>query len=69
MSNARHSGPSSPSRLSTARATVRVRSSSVLADLTFLVMSINAWNRVNVAFRTVPGSADEKFGLDDAKLT
>jgi len=39
-----------------------------LADLTFTVMSINAWNRANVAFRTVPGSADAAFGLDKANL-
>src|SRR3546814_19030042 len=26
-----------------------------LSDLTFLVMSINAWNRVNVAFQITPG--------------
>jgi len=40
-----------------------------LADLTFLVMGINAWNRVNVAFQTPPGSADKAFGLDQAALT
>jgi AhpD family alkylhydroperoxidase len=40
-----------------------------LSDLTFLVMGINAWNRVNVAFQTVPGSADKAFGLDKANLT
>jgi AhpD family alkylhydroperoxidase len=39
-----------------------------LSDLTFLVMSINAWNRVNVAFRTVPGLSDKAFGLDKANL-
>lgn len=39
-----------------------------LSDLSFIVMSINAWNRVNVAFRTVPGSADAAFGLDKAGL-
>ncbi len=39
-----------------------------LSDLTFLVGSINAWNRLNVAFRTVPGSADKTFGLDKAGL-
>lgn len=31
-------------------------------------MVINAWNRVNVAFRTVPGSSDKAFGLDKARL-
>ena len=39
-----------------------------LSDLTFNVMSIDAWNRVNVAFRTVPGSSDKVFGLDKAQL-
>ncbi|MGB3289765.1 MAG: carboxymuconolactone decarboxylase family protein [Burkholderiaceae bacterium] len=39
-----------------------------LSDLTFEVMSINAWNRVNVAFRTEPGSADKAYGLDKANL-
>jgi AhpD family alkylhydroperoxidase len=40
-----------------------------LSDLTFDVMAINAWNRVNVAFRTVPGSADKAYGLDKANLS
>jgi AhpD family alkylhydroperoxidase len=40
-----------------------------LTDLTFLVMGINAWNRVNVAFQTPPGSADKAYGLDKANLT
>ena len=39
-----------------------------LSDLTFEVMAINAWNRANVAFRTVPGSSDKAFGLDKANL-
>jgi AhpD family alkylhydroperoxidase len=39
-----------------------------LSDLTFDVMAINAWNRANVAFKTVPGSADKAFGLDKANL-
>ncbi|MGF6651311.1 AhpD family alkylhydroperoxidase [Paraburkholderia youngii] len=39
-----------------------------LSDLTFDIMAINAWNRVNVAFRTVPGSADKAYGLDKANL-
>ena len=39
-----------------------------ISDLTFLVVSINGWNRLNVAFRTVPGSADKAFGLDKANL-
>ena len=40
-----------------------------LSDLTFSVMAINAWNRVNVAFQTVPGSSDKAFGLDKANLS
>lgn len=39
-----------------------------LADLTFAIMAINAWNRANIAFRVVPGSLDKEFGLDKAKL-
>src|SRR3954462_12339375 len=39
-----------------------------LSTLTFRVMGINAWNRVNVAFRTTPGTADKAFGLDKAGL-
>jgi AhpD family alkylhydroperoxidase len=39
-----------------------------LSDLTFIVMSINAWNRANVAFRTVPGAFDAAYGLDKANL-
>lgn len=39
-----------------------------LSTLTFRVMGINAWNRVNVAFRTTPGIRDQAFGLDKAGL-
>ncbi|HAX19005.1 MAG TPA: alkylhydroperoxidase [Hydrogenophaga sp.] len=39
-----------------------------LSDLTFIVMSINAWNRAGVAFKTVPGAYDAAFGLDKANL-
>ncbi len=39
-----------------------------LSDLTFLVGAINSWNRLNVAFRMVPGSSDKAFGLDKANL-
>lgn len=39
-----------------------------VSDLTFSIMVINAWNRVNVAFKTVPGSADKAYGLDKAGL-
>lgn len=40
-----------------------------LADLTFLIVSINGWNRLGVAFRNDPGSADKAFGLDKAGLS
>jgi hypothetical protein len=40
-----------------------------ISDLAFAVMTINAWNRLNVAFRTVPGSSDAAFGLDKAELS
>ncbi len=40
-----------------------------ISDLSFVVMAINAWNRVNVGFRTVPGAYDKAFGLDKAKLS
>ncbi len=39
-----------------------------LSDLTFAVMSINGWNRINVGFQTVPGSSDAAFRLDKANL-
>lgn len=40
-----------------------------ITDLTYDVMAINAWNRINVAFRTVPGTADKAYGLDKANLS
>lgn len=39
-----------------------------LSDLSFLVMAINGWNRINVGFRGVPGAHDKAFGLDKAGL-
>ncbi|WP_395399401.1 carboxymuconolactone decarboxylase family protein [Pseudoduganella sp. UC29_106] len=39
-----------------------------LSDLSFVVMSINAWNRINIGFTMVPGSHDKAFGLDKAGL-
>ncbi|MGE4404238.1 carboxymuconolactone decarboxylase family protein [Pseudomonas sp.] len=39
-----------------------------LSDLTFQVMSINAWNRVNVGFRVAPGTYDKAFGVDKSGL-
>lgn len=40
-----------------------------LSDLTFLVMSINAWNRVNIAFQVVPGTYDKAYGVDKSGLS
>lgn len=39
-----------------------------LTDLTYAVMTINAWNRINVAFTSVPGTADKAYGLDKSGL-
>ena len=39
-----------------------------ISDLTFSIMVINAWNRASIAFKAVPGSADNLYGLDKAGL-
>jgi AhpD family alkylhydroperoxidase len=39
-----------------------------LSDLTYVIGSINFWNRIGVAFRPVPGSKDSILGLDKAGL-
>jgi len=39
-----------------------------LSQLTFRVAAINGWNRMNVAFRTMPGSKDKLLGLEKAGL-
>lgn len=39
-----------------------------LSTLTYRVTAINAWNRLNVAFRTAPGVFDKAFGLEKAGL-
>ena len=39
-----------------------------ISDLSFVVMVVNSWNRLNIGFKTAPGSADAKFGLDKAGL-
>jgi AhpD family alkylhydroperoxidase len=39
-----------------------------ISDLTFKIVAINGWNRLNVAFQTVPGAMDKLFGLDKANL-
>ena len=40
-----------------------------IADLTFAIGTINFWNRLNVSFKTIPGSADEMLGLSKAGLS
>ena len=44
-------------------------SEKALADLSFLIMAINGWNRASIAFRSVPGSMDKVYGLDKAGLS
>jgi AhpD family alkylhydroperoxidase len=39
-----------------------------ITDLTFAVMAINAWNRINIAFRPIPGAFDKQWGLEKANL-
>ena len=40
-----------------------------ISELTFAIGVINMWNRLNISFRTVPGSADEQLGLTAAGLS
>jgi AhpD family alkylhydroperoxidase len=40
-----------------------------LSTLIFRIMAINAWNRSNVAVRSVPGARDKMLGLDRAGLS
>ena len=40
-----------------------------ISELTFAIGLINIWNRLNISFRTVPGSADEMLGLTKAGLS
>ncbi|HEY2974668.1 MAG TPA: carboxymuconolactone decarboxylase family protein [Pyrinomonadaceae bacterium] len=40
-----------------------------ISELTFAIAVINAWNRLNISFRTVPGSFDEQLGLTKAGLS
>jgi AhpD family alkylhydroperoxidase len=39
-----------------------------LVQLTFMIMVINGWNRINVGFRGAPGVLDKAYGLDKAGL-
>ena len=40
-----------------------------ISELTFAVGVINLWNRLNISFRTTPGSYDEMLGLTKAGLS
>jgi alkylhydroperoxidase family enzyme len=40
-----------------------------ISELTFAIGVINMWNRLNIAFKAVPASKDEQFGLTKAGLT
>ncbi|KSV69105.1 hypothetical protein D9M68_678080 [compost metagenome] len=39
-----------------------------ISDLTFRIIAVYAWNRMSIAARAVPGSADKAYGLDKAGL-
>jgi alkylhydroperoxidase family enzyme len=39
-----------------------------ISDLSFVVMVVNSWSRLNIGFKTRPGSADAKFGPDKDAL-
>ncbi|SCC20261.1 carboxymuconolactone decarboxylase family protein [Kosakonia oryziphila] len=39
-----------------------------LSELTFAIAIINAWNRLMIASRTLPGALDKAYGLDRAHL-
>ena len=36
-----------------------------IVDLTFVISTINAWNRLGVAFRNRPGAMDKMLGLEN----
>ena len=40
-----------------------------ISDLIFIVVMANSWNRLNIGFKAIPGSADAQFGLDKAGLS
>ena len=39
-----------------------------LVELSLAIATINAWNRIAIGFRSVPGSLDKAYGLDKAGL-
>jgi len=44
-------------------------SEKTLSDLTLAIVPINAWNRLNIAMRTVPGAYQPAKALRDGKTT
>jgi hypothetical protein len=40
-----------------------------ISELTFAIAAINMWNRLNISFRSVPGSFDEMLGLTKSGLS
>jgi len=40
-----------------------------ISELTFAIGVINTWNRLNISFKTIPGSLDEMLGLTKAGLS
>lgn len=40
-----------------------------ITELTYSIMAINGWNRINVAFQSMPGALDKAWGLDKANLS
>ena len=39
-----------------------------ISELTYAIGLINMWNRLNISFRSVPGSFDDQLGLKKAGL-
>ena len=40
-----------------------------ISDLSFIIVTNNSWNRLNVGFKAIPGSLDSQYGLDKAALS
>ena len=39
-----------------------------IVELSMVIVTINGWNRLNIAFRTLPGSKDRAYGLTGSGL-
>lgn len=46
-----------------------VLSETELAELSFMVVAINGWNRMSIGFAVVPGSRDQMYGLTKSGLS